>query len=80
MRGPSPCERIPLSRRRDWPDDDTSQQAADRQTASLVGIVVILVLLIGGLFLVEQLRTASRIEDCLLAGRRNCDSLVIHPK
>jgi hypothetical protein len=37
------------------------------------------VLLIGGLFLVRQLRTASKIEDCLLAGRRNCDAMVINP-
>jgi hypothetical protein len=68
-----------LYRHRHWPDDRASQQAAERQTASLAGIVVILMLLIGGLFLVRQLRTASKIEDCLLAGGRNCDSMVIYP-
>jgi hypothetical protein len=68
-----------LYRHRHWPDDRASQQAAGRQTASLAGIVVILLLLIGGLFLVQQLRTASKIEDCLLAGRRDCDAMVIHP-
>ena len=56
-------------------DDD---QAADRQTASLAAVAVVLVLLVGGLFLVHQLWTAARIEDCLLSGQRNCDTLVIH--
>jgi hypothetical protein len=67
-----------LYRHRHWPEDGANRQTSERQTASLAGIVVILVLLIGGLFLVQQLRTASQIEDCLLAGRRNCDSLVPH--
>ena len=66
-----------LYRHRHWPDDRASQDAAARQTAGLAAIVIILLLLIGGLFLVQQLRTASRIEDCLLAGRQNCDALVV---
>jgi hypothetical protein len=41
--------------------------------------VVILLLLVGGLFLVQQLRSASMIQDCLMAGRRNCDVLVTGP-
>lgn len=56
--------------------DDLDRREADRQTASLAGVAVILFLLVGGLFLVHQLRTASLIQDCLLAGRRNCDLLV----
>jgi hypothetical protein len=39
-------------------------------------VVIILVLLVGGLFLVHQLRRSSMIEDCLMAGRRNCDALL----
>jgi hypothetical protein len=34
------------------------------------------VLLIGGLFLVQRLRLETLIEDCLMAGRQNCDILV----
>ena len=67
-----------MYRPRHWPDDRATQQAAERQTASLAGIVVVLVLLIGGLFLVRQLRTTSQIEDCLLAGYRDCDALINH--
>jgi hypothetical protein len=65
-----------LYRHHHWQEEGPNQQAAERQTASLAAVVVILVLLIGGLFLVQQLRTAARIEDCLLAGRTNCDTLV----
>lgn len=61
---------------RHWQSDDAEFEAAKRQTAGLIGIVVILLLLIVGLFLVQQLRTCSAIEDCLLSGRRNCDVLV----
>jgi hypothetical protein len=68
----------PLYRHRHWQEDGTIEQAAERRTAGLAGIVVILVLLIGGLFLVQQLRAVSNTEDCLLAGRRNCDAVVIH--
>jgi hypothetical protein len=57
-----------------------ADKTAQRQTASLAGIVIILVLLIGGLFLVRQLRTETLIEDCLMAGRQNCDTLVPAPR
>ena len=63
-------------RGRHWHSDDAEYEAAKRQTAGLIGIAVILLLLIVGLFLVQQLRTCAAIEDCLLSGRRNCDVLV----
>jgi hypothetical protein len=65
-----------LYQHRPWinePEEDTPE---NRQTASLVGFVIILLLLIMGLFLVQQLRTSSAMQDCLLAGRRNCELLV----
>jgi hypothetical protein len=64
-----------LYRHHHWPahrDDETVK----RQTGGLVGLIVVLLLLVGGLFLVQQLRSASLIQDCLLAGRSNCDALV----
>jgi hypothetical protein len=57
-------------------DEQDDEQIANRQTSSLVGIVITLVLLIVGLFLVHQLRSTAAIEDCLMAGRSNCDALV----
>jgi hypothetical protein len=58
------------------PDKQEDERTEDRQTSSLLGIVIVLLLLIVGLFLVQQLRTSAALEDCLLAGRRNCDALV----
>ena len=65
-----------MYRHHHWPDPEAEDRAAERQTGGLVGIVVVLLLLIGGLFLVQQLRAASMLEDCLMSGRRNCDAMV----
>jgi hypothetical protein len=55
-------------------DDD--QDGKDRQTASLAGMAVALLLVVVGLFLIRQLHTKAVLEDCLLAGRSNCDVVV----
>ena len=65
-----------MYRHHDWRDD----QAAARQTANLIGVAIILLLLVGGLFLVQHLHRSAMFEDCLLAGRRDCDTVMIrHP-
>lgn len=53
------------------------QDAADRQTTSLLAVAIILFLLIIGLFLVHRLYWTAAIEDCLLSGRSNCDAQVV---
>lgn len=58
-------------------DDD--QEGADRQTASLAGLAVALLLVVIGLFLVRQLHAKAVIEDCLLSGRSNCDVAMLAP-
>nr|WP_294524723.1 hypothetical protein [uncultured Rhodopila sp.] len=57
-------------------EESVPDKVAARQTAGLVGIAVTLLLLVIGLFLVQQLRASAAVEDCLLAGGRTCDSLV----
>jgi hypothetical protein len=47
-------------------------EAASRRTAALMGFIVILVLAIAGVLLFRELRVSTSIEDCLMAGRRNC--------
>ena len=47
----------------------------DRQTSSLAAIAVLLVLLICGLAIAKALRDSTRLEDCLMAGRTNCEQL-----
>ncbi len=55
---------------------DQEEEAANRQTASLGGVAITLLLLVLGLFLVHELHAKGLVEDCLMAGRTNCDSLV----
>jgi len=62
---------------RDWVSDAEDRDDAQRQTAALAGIVVVLLLLIAGLFLVHTLQNTVRVEDCLMAGRLDCDHLVV---
>jgi hypothetical protein len=44
----------------------------DSRRPALIGLAVILVLVIAGYFLVTALRDNSKLEDCLMSGRRNC--------
>lgn len=48
------------------------QDEAERRTAALMGFVVILVLAIAAIVLVRELAKNAKLEDCLMAGRRNC--------
>ena len=65
---------------RSAPDPVRDREDADRRTASLAAIVVVLLLLIGGLILTKTLHRKSQLEDCLMAGRRDCDALVNGPR
>jgi len=60
----------PNSDRHDPPRD------AARQTTSLAALAVALALVVGGLFLAQTLRRSAAAEDCLMAGRINCDRLI----
>ena len=57
-------------------DEIEDREAADRQTASLAGVAITLLLLVVGLFLVHELHNKAMIEDCLLSGRSNCDAVL----
>ncbi|GAC1348046.1 MAG: hypothetical protein NVSMB18_35000 [Acetobacteraceae bacterium] len=57
---------------------EAARKEADRVTASLAGLAVALMLVVAGLFLIQQLRHKATIEDCLMAGRMNCDQLLAH--
>ena len=51
---------------------DEIEEGEARRTNASMGLIVILVLAIAGVLLVRELREKSRIEDCLMQGRRNC--------
>ena len=59
-------------------EETEDQAAADRQTASLAGVAITLLLLVVGLFLVRTLHTEALIEDCLMSGRSNCDVVIVN--
>ena len=64
-----------MQQERPWLSED-DEEAANRQTVSLAGVAITLLLLVVGLFLVHELHSKVVIEDCLMAGRLHCDWLV----
>jgi hypothetical protein len=55
-----------MNHRDDHDDDD------NRITRSLAGLALVLALAVGSLYLVQRLRVASELQDCLMSGRSNC--------
>jgi hypothetical protein len=61
--------------------DDHKPQESRRQNDSrrpaIAGLAVAVVLLVVGLWLAHELTAASKMQDCLMSGRTNCN--VIEP-
>ena len=55
---------------------DGRDDESDRQTRSLAALAIVLALAVAALFLVQHLKREGQIEDCLMAGRSNCDALI----
>ncbi len=55
-------------------DEDREEQ--DRQTRSLAGMAVTLMVLVISVFLMRELQAQSAIEDCLASGSRTCDPII----
>jgi hypothetical protein len=47
-------------------------QAPDTRRGAVVGLVLVLVLILVGLYLAHVLHGASQLQDCVLSGRTNC--------
>lgn len=56
----------------DWWRRAADREDEERRTAALMGFVVVLLLGIAGIVLVRGLAQKASLEDCLMAGRRNC--------
>jgi hypothetical protein len=52
--------------------EQSDEEADQRRSAALIGLIIILALAIAGVVLVRELRERSRLEDCLMSGRTNC--------
>jgi hypothetical protein len=56
------------------------QEEADRFTLSLAGFAVALALGLIGLWVADGLAQVSKLEDCLLQGRMNCERIELSPR
>lgn len=54
------------------PDDPNQPQEPDPRRGALLGLLIVVALVVGGLFLVHVLHNMSRVQDCALSGRTNC--------
>ena len=52
-------------------------QSGDSRRGAVAGLIIAAVILAVGLWLARDLTAASKMQDCLMSGRRNCD--VIEP-
>jgi hypothetical protein len=48
------------------------RQDVGSQRAALIGLAICLLLVLGGLFLVYELKRTSDLQDCVMQGRTNC--------
>jgi hypothetical protein len=55
---------------------DDPEQGESRRPA-IAGLAIAVVLLVAGLWLAHELTAASKMQDCLMSGRTNCN--VIEP-
>ncbi len=54
------------------PDD-----GGNSRRGALIGLIVTALLVVAGYYLMTVLREQGKVEDCLMAGRRNCVPLDI---
>ena len=59
------------------PKASPKPQSGDSRRGAIAGLIIAAVLLAVGLWLARDLTAASKMQDCLMSGRRNCD--VIEP-
>jgi hypothetical protein len=53
--------------------DDPEHEQGGSQRLALTGLAIAAVLLAAGLWLTHQLTAASKMQDCLMTGRTNCN-------
>jgi hypothetical protein len=56
------------------PPERQPDPAPATRRAALIGLVLIVVLILGGLFLSHTLGGMARLQDCALSGRSNCST------
>jgi len=61
----------------DGKDDSgmNEQEPKDNRKPALAGLAVVVVLLAVGWWLARELTAASKMQDCLMSGRTNCNQI-----
>jgi hypothetical protein len=60
------------ARTNDWTDMTDPDQGGNRRGA-MAGLAIAVVLLAVGVWLAHELTAASKMQDCLMSGRTNCN-------
>jgi hypothetical protein len=69
----------PSAGRRQDGRDRERREEDDRFTRSLAGLAMAFLLLVVGLWLTERLADLSRLDDCMLQSRSNCQRIELSP-
>jgi hypothetical protein len=54
---------------------DPKQSDGDNRRGAVAGLVIAIVLLAVGIWLARDLSSASKMQDCLMSGRTNCNTI-----
>jgi hypothetical protein len=54
------------------PRDPGGPRPPDPRRTAAVGLIVVVLLILVGLFLIHVLRDMSKVQDCVMQGRTNC--------
>ena len=55
----------------------TDPEQSDNRRGAIAGLIIAVLLLVVGVWLARDLTAASKMQDCLMSGRTNCN--VIEP-
>jgi hypothetical protein len=53
----------------------TDPEQSDNRRGAIAGLIIAVVLLVLGLWLARDLTAASKMQDCLMSGRTNCNEI-----
>jgi len=54
-------------------NDEPKEDGSGSRTPAIAGLAIAVVLLVAGLWLAHELTAASKMQDCLMSGRTNCN-------
>ena len=72
-----PTDNSKSNSERDRKSDSEPDHEPDNRRGAIAGLVIAVVLLAVGIWLARDLTAASKMQDCLMSGRTNCN--VIEP-